>query len=137
MFDVDVNLLAVLVATVVFFLIGGLWYTVLFAKQWTKLSGMAEKLKEKSDSPSAGPFIATFILLFVLCYVLAHVLALIGVGTIGESLATGAWLWLGFVGATMLNNAIFAGRPHKLTAIDTGYYLVGILVASAILTAWA
>ncbi len=34
----DINILAVIVAALVAFFVGGVWYTALFGKQWVKWS---------------------------------------------------------------------------------------------------
>jgi hypothetical protein len=49
-----VNYLAVLVAGVAIFIVGGLWYSLIFAKPWTALMGITEeKMKEFKSSPAA------------------------------------------------------------------------------------
>lgn len=58
MFEVDVNLWAVLVATAVYFAVGGLWFSVLFGKQWMKLSKIT--MEEASKSSSAGLYVGLF-----------------------------------------------------------------------------
>lgn len=135
MLEVDVNIWAVLVAAVVYFMIGGLWYSMLFGKQWMELSGMTEE-KIKESGSNAGTYLVTFVLLLILSYVLAHMVAYTGAVTLAEGLLVGFWLWFGFVATTMLIDGLYAGRRHKLTAINAGYHLVGILAAAAILTVW-
>lgn len=134
MFEVDVNLWAVLVATAVYFAVGGLWFSVLFGKQWMKLSKIT--MEEASKSSSAGLYVASFLLQLVLTYILAYLVAHIGAATVVEGLITGFWLGLGFVATTMLIDSMYAGRPLKLTAINAGYHLVGIMAAAAIIAAW-
>jgi hypothetical protein len=52
-----VNFLAVLVAGLAAFFIGGLWYTVLFGKLWVKLHGYSEeKIKQMQASMSPPRF---------------------------------------------------------------------------------
>lgn len=135
MFEVDVNIWAVLVATIVYFVIGALWYSVLFGKQWMKLSGITKESMEGSGR--VAPYVATLLLLLILSYVLAHMVAFADAATIGEGMTMGAWLWLGFVATIMLIDAIYAGRSYKLTAINAGYHLVGMMAAAAIISAWA
>lgn len=134
MFEVDINLWAVLVAAVVYFVIGGLWFSVLFGKQWMKLSGIT--MEEAGKNSNAGLYGSTFLLQLFLTYVLAHVVAHVGAVTVVDGLITGLWLGLGFVATTMLVDSLYAGRPRKLTAINAGYHLVGIMVAAAILSVW-
>lgn len=75
------NWLAVVVAAVVTFLIGGLWYSpLLFAKQWAKAHGYSdERLKEmqKGAAKAYGlSFIAFLVMATVLAMLVAHTLDL-------------------------------------------------------------
>ncbi len=132
MFEADINLWVVLAAAVAYFIIGAIWYMALFGKQWMELSGMSMEDTENSSAP----YLASFVLTLVLTFILAHVLVFIGVETIQESLVAGLWLWLGFVATTMLMTDMYSDKPRKLTAINAGYHLAGILAAASIITFW-
>jgi hypothetical protein len=45
-------------------------------------------------------------------------------------------VWLGFVTTVQLTAVLFARKPFKLYAIDTGYQLVCYLVMGIILAVW-
>jgi hypothetical protein len=44
--------------------------------------------------------------------------------------------WLGFIAAPSFAQGIYEGRPFKLFAINTGYWLVGLLITGALLAVW-
>lgn len=131
----QINYLAVLTAAVAQMILGALWYSpVLFAKPWMKLLGMKESdMKKEGMGLKYG---LTFIFALIMPYVLSHFLQAAGVSTIQDGLTVAFWAWLGFSLATFAPSYIFLGKPWKLLAIDNGYHLVGMLIASVILTLW-
>ncbi len=131
----EINYLAVLVAAIANMVIGAFWYSpVLFGKKWMALSGIT---KEKMGAhPNMWMYyVAGFIVSLVMSFVLAHVLQL-GSTTLSLALQTAFWMWLGFMATISLNAVIWGGRPKALWVLDNGYYLVSMLVMSAILFSW-
>jgi hypothetical protein len=51
-------------------------------------------------------------------------------------MVTGFWIWLAFVAITMATNYMFESRPWKLWQINTGYFLVVLLINGGLLAAW-
>jgi hypothetical protein len=131
---VDIKLVAVLVAAIINMVVGFLWYSpVLFAKPWMNLVG--KRMEELQANAPLG-YALTFVGALVQAYILAHFVQYIGATDIKEGLEAGWWIWLGFTGITMGVNYIFAGRNWKLWAIDSGYFLVVLLINGALLASW-
>lgn len=65
----EVNFLAVLVAAVVAFLIGAVWYTALFGKAWQKETGVS--MEPGKSAPVPKVLLATFVLEFLMAANLA------------------------------------------------------------------
>lgn len=128
-----VNVWAVLVATVVYFVLGALWYMAL-GKPWMAALGMTEKDLEGGADPRM--FAITFLLDVVAVFTVAVVLAnatLTG-WTGGASL--GALLGIGIWFALMSVTFMFEGRKPALFLIDGGYHVLALTLAGAILGAW-
>jgi hypothetical protein len=125
------NYLAVLVCAIVYWLIGGLWYAVLFQKPWMALEGPAPN----SVNPIL-PFIVTFFLNLLIAFVLAQVCIWRNGNTAGRGAAIGILLWLGIVGPITFTTYMYEGRSKVLFAINEFYPLVGLCVMGAILGAW-
>jgi hypothetical protein len=126
------NLLAIVLAAIVSFMFGWLWYGVLFPKQWMAALGTTEEeLKKKGPSPM--PFAIAFIAQIVMAWVLCGLLRHLGPGavTVKNGLVAGFFLWLGFVMTTLIVNHTFQGTSRTLTAIDGGHWL-GVLLLQGI-----
>jgi hypothetical protein len=139
-----VNYLAVLVAALVIFILGGLWYSpVLFAKRWIALLGRTEE-QMRADAAAANMpllYISAFICSLLIAYMMAHFLGhMAGADLMAASAAHGALFgvgaWLGFAAPTSYATAIFSGTPRQKWLIDSGYNLVSFVLAGAILGAW-
>ncbi len=130
----QLNLWIVLAAGIAKFMIGGLWYSpVLFAKEWTKLTGMRESSMKKGQGKSMA---IEFGLGILMAFVLAHAIRYSGAQGIGEGLVCAFWNWLGFVAAFGFTSVNFEKKPLKLFYINQGFQLLTMLVMGAILVLW-
>ena len=137
-----VNYLAVLVAGIVIFLLGGLWYSpVLFAKRWIALQGRTEEQMRAHAASSNMPvmylsaFLCGLITAWVLAGVLSHVAVAVEMNAAHGALF-GALCWLGFAATTSYATALFSGKPKLLWWIDSSYNLVSFMLAGIILAVW-
>ena len=91
----NVNYLAVLVAGVIAFVIGALWYTVLFGKKWRDLQGITEeKMKEMQTKMNPPIFFGGMLVsYFVMAYAMAVVLTAFLEPTAGTGAMFGFLAW--------------------------------------------
>ena len=134
----NVNILAVLVAAIVTFVLGAFWYSpLLFAKQWMQAQGYTpEKLEAMKKQGSTRSYLVS-----LLCYlVMAYVVALLASYTNSTSVAQGLWLgflaWLGFAATIGLTANMFSDKPIAAWVIDAGYQLAYLLIMGAVLSVW-
>ncbi|MSP87319.1 MAG: DUF1761 domain-containing protein [Alphaproteobacteria bacterium] len=135
----EVNLLAVLVAGLVAFAIGGVWYSpVLFVKPWMAAHGYSdEKMAAmKQSNPPARAMIVTAVCQIVMAYVVAVLLAWTGMAGWTRGVALGVLLWVGLAGAVALIANMFSDKPIRVFVIESAYQLVCLIVMGAILGAW-
>jgi hypothetical protein len=131
--NVEINYLAVLVAAIIAFGIGGLWYGV-FSRPWTAATGKTEaELQLGNPAVSYG---AAFAASLMTAYVLALIISLAQANTLLHGVAIGLWVWVGFVAGPNLPTYLFARWPRELYLINNGYQLVSLLVMGAILGVW-
>jgi hypothetical protein len=137
-----VNYLAIVVAAIVIFVLGGLWYSpVLFAKRWMALQGRTEEQVRAQAAAANMPvlYLSAFITSLLIAWVLG-ILTIHFSAVMPRNAAHGALLgffcWLGFAGSTSYATAIFSGKPKQLWFIDSMYNLVSFVLAGIILAVW-
>jgi hypothetical protein len=121
----QVSLLATLLATVLSFVLGGLWYGPLFARNWMRLVGMTDATLREGFNP-AKTYGITFVLAFLMSYVFGMFLGpnpsmALGVGA-------GAAAGIFWVAGSLWTNDLFERRPFALTAINSGYHIVKFIL---------
>lgn len=137
----EVNLVAVLAATVVMFAVGAFWFTVVFGKAWGDIHGFDKLSKKEQDAMSKqmGPWYGLQTLMtFVSAYVIALLMSLMP----NESPYFIAFLaWVGFALPTEVGAQIFGGAPkgfvwHKI-GIAGAELLIRFLAAAWIISLFA
>jgi hypothetical protein len=130
--NVQINVLAVIVAAVAAFVVGGVWYTVL-GKAWMQAIG---KSREELQGNGMPGYIGAAVASLVMALVLALFIANLPPGGVVEGVVAGVLAAVGFVATAMLADVLFAGRGLRLFVINAGHQLVALGVAGAILGAW-
>jgi len=130
-----INHWAVIVAAVVFFALGAVWYNV-FSKPW--LDGIGKTVEQimKENGGSPMPYVIGFIAILVMCYTLGWIVQKGMQPTAGNGALTGATVAFGIVGATLALNYGFEARGLTLWLINAGYVFIGLVIAGAIIGAW-
>lgn len=127
-----INWLAVVVAAVSTFILGGLWYGPLFGKTWMAASGMTE------EKAKQGNMAMIFGVSFLLQLVAAAVLAMF-IGAEADlvfGLSAGGAVGLCWVATAFGVVYLFEQRPLGHWAVNSGYHVVSFLLMGAILGAW-
>ncbi len=143
--DIDINWLAVIVATLANMVIGALWYSpLLFAKPWIagveKTIGkeVFQALHQRMKSPQVAA--KTYGLALVTAFLMAYIMGLIvdyrPADTLGEGALVGLVVWLGFVATTSLYTVLFEGRSLRVYVITNAHILTAFVVSGAILGLW-
>ena len=129
-----INHVAVFVSAIVFFILGWVWYDLVFGQAWMALTGHSGTAPASSMTTL---FITTFILEFVLGYVIAIALAdSSNPNPARHGVEFGIFMGLGIFGTMLGVNYVYEGRSFELWAINTGYVVVGMVIMGAIIGAW-
>jgi Protein of unknown function (DUF1761) len=118
----NANLMAILIAALSGFLVGGLWYGPIFGKIWRKEAGIT-----KQQMGAINPvklFGLTFALSVVSAIFLGHLLASTGVTKPHIVMMISVGVALGFIIPALGINYLFSNKSGKLFAIDAGYWIV-------------
>ena len=129
---VHVNLLAVVLATIVSFLLGGIWFVLLFAKKYVVVMGR-ESLPE--PKPSAIFLVGPVVCNLMTILTSALLMKVSNIDSITDALLFGAIISVGYVIATCMNIAINPNFPHpfKYTMLNAPYFLISNVSSTAIL----
>lgn len=134
MFDVvgEFNWLAIILATLAYYILGAVWFTPLFGKAWDKSIGYERSNKEKWPpiyyiTPLVSSFVVTLATSFLI-----HALS---IQSLTNAVALGVIAGLGYAASISVNNAVTPKVPYPLRhgSITGAYHVIGIIVVSVIL----
>lgn len=130
----SINWLSVLIAFVVYFMLGALWYMRLFPQLYKVSLGKAgETLQNQSPLYIVGP--AVCVLLVVITS--AILLYALDIHSYGDGLVFALLVGVGFLVANTTNIAINPNipRPFLYSSITSAYHLIGIMLAVLVMVA--
>lgn len=128
----DINFLAVAVATIGAFIISGIWYAILGDK-------MAALQKTKTESANAmGPAQIAIELArsAVVAVVLAYILRQLGSETWLSGVKYGMLLWIAFPVVLLVGSVVHEKVHLTLAAIHAGDWLVKLIFVATLLSVW-
>lgn len=125
---------AVIVCAIAYWLLGYVWFDLLFGQKWMALEGITQAQAQGANM--AKLMIITVLLNLLIAYVLANICAWRNANTAGRGAAIGVLLWIGFVGPIAYTTFMYEGRPIVLYGLDYLYPLVGLCMMGAILGLW-
>ena len=128
----QLNWLAVIVAALSTFVLGFVWYSLLFGSIWMKASGMTEEKAKQGNM--AKTFGGAFLLSFVAALNLGMFLGPQSDMMFG--IAAGAATGIGWVAPAIGVVYLFEQRSLALWLVNAGYWSVSFIVMGAILGAW-
>lgn len=131
------NWWAILVAAIAYFILGALWYSkALFGTKWARLVKL--DVNNPDLKKGMGQMMAsTFILIFIVCFglsLLVHMIKFDGNFLYGIKLG----LLTGFAFATTAVSIsyVYESRPTDLYLINSGYHVLGHVLAATVLVMW-
>jgi len=134
---VHVSYLPVLVAAVVVFVLGWLWYSpLLFYKPWMRLRGLDPVEAMTGAKMPGGKLVVEFARCIIVAYVIARFVALLGISSWLGAVHFGLMVWIGFPVIILTGSVLWENTPWKVAAIHAGDWLVKMLVISIIVTLW-
>ncbi|GMM93449.1 DUF1761 domain-containing protein [Qipengyuania sp. MTN3-11] len=119
----DVNWVAVVIAALAGFLVGGLWYGPIMGRRWMAAIGLTEEDMKSADAGKLYGF--TFLLALLASWTLAHTFASYD-QSLGfmVKLLTAFGVALGFIVPALWTNYLFQRADRRLFWIDAGYWLL-------------
>lgn len=134
---VEVNWLAVVVAALGAFVLGGLWYSpLLFADAWIEAHGFSDEELEEMKAGSGRAYVGSVALFVVVAVVLSAFVSYADVSGAVEGGWIGLLAWMGIAAPVGLTEVLFSGRESRAFAINAGYQLSYLLLMGAVIGAW-
>jgi hypothetical protein len=129
----NLNWISVLLAFVAYFLLGALWFTLFFSKQYKISLGRDNQTLQNKPIFIVGPALCS-LLITIVSAVLIYAL---NIQSIGGALKFSVLVGVGYLFANTVNIAINPNIPRPILygIISGTYHLVGILIVSVILVA--
>jgi hypothetical protein len=129
------NPLAIIVATILYFMLGGVWFTV-FKQAWLLGVGRtAEELQAANISP-AITYGSAIITTAILAVFLSWLIQATGPQTPIRGITVAVATWFGVVFTTWGTEYAFEARSLQIFILNTGYCLTGMIIMGAVLGAW-
>jgi hypothetical protein len=128
----ELNWIAILVATVAGFMLGGLWFSpLLFANRW-----MAALDKPKEQLGKPGPALAlSFVVTLITAIALGVLLAIMPLTTTPGALRLGLTIGIVFYALATASDYAYTGWPRTIYWIQASYHVVMIAVMTVIIAA--
>jgi len=127
----EVNWIAIVVAAVGSFVLGGLWYSpALFGKAWQREAGLTDEQLAKGNK--ARIFGLTLVLAFLAAWNFANFLG--PRPSLALGLGAGASAGLLWVAGSMGINYLFERKSFKLFAINGGFHTLQFAVIGLVLS---
>jgi hypothetical protein len=130
----NLNWIGVAAAFIAYFMLGALWFTLFFKKQYAKSLG---KENEPPQKPTLifilGPAVCTL----VITLASAVLIDALNISSMSGAVEFALIVGIGFLVANTTNIAINPNMPRPIhyATISGGYHLTGILIVSLILVA--
>ncbi len=123
------NYVSIVAAAIAAMVVGFVWYSVLFGKEWAKQMGKSESDMKMDPMTLGMGFIGVLVMAFVLDVFLLKTNAIDMMGAVKIA----GWAWLGFMVTLIWGNYLWGKRNITLFLIDAGHNLAAMVVVGAVL----
>ncbi len=128
------NLLPIVAAALVPMIVGAVWYSPrVFGNTWMSLKHITPDMADRSARRSYGATFLLFVAGLLSALLLAYVLGALYVHSYIEAMMIAIALWLGFMIPATIGRLVWDHAPVTLYAIETGQWLVSLVIMSFVL----
>ena len=132
------NPLAIFVAAVLAFVLGGIYYGPLFGRTWERVNGYDRSEAELQRVRAAAPkaYVVSFVSFLVMSAALTVLADYIVLSSPAQALKLAILAFVGFVAPVGWIATAYAGRPWRAWLLDAGYQLLYLLAMSLVVVLW-
>lgn len=135
--DVPLNYIGILLAAVVYFIIGAIWYAPnVFGNRWKHdgEKGEDSHVRHCSICCRIGSYVGEFIIALIIAYILSLFIEISQADEIGECLLVALWIWIGFIATTHFSAVLWGRKTIKHFLIHAGFMLIGLLAMASVIS---
>lgn len=130
-----INWIAVLVAGLVYFFLGAIWYTSLFGKKWRSYN--SSLMNNTNAKKGAGVImLISFILMLICAFGLALIIIRLDISGWMSGLKIGLITGICFSATAVHISYLYEKRPLGLHLINGLYNVAGNIIAAMIICSW-
>jgi len=123
-----------IVAVLIKFMVGWLWYSpLLFLKQWPAASGVTNEQMQGGMARGIAIWLGGSVLM---AWILAHFVAYAGARTFVQGAEVGFFIWIGFILVVALDTYAAEKKPIQWVALSTGANLIALILMGGVLAGW-
>jgi Protein of unknown function (DUF1761) len=131
------NWLAILCAGLAYWVLGYVWYSLLFGKMWAAEQGRAYGERARpSGAEMFTKMLGTLICNLIAAGAMAYLFKRTAIADFNHTLKLAAAGGIGFAGTALTMAYIWEGKPTKIWMIDAGYNFVGAVLMAMIFVNW-
>ena len=140
--ELKINVIAVVAAVVVNFILGFMWYAGIFSKSWSKEMGYDPNMRPGQKAMIKGiilMIVGNFMFAWILAFYLAgwkYIPNSEQMGTFSFAFNSALSVWIGFYAPVHLSRVVWENHSWKLFFINSSYHLVSTIVVACILAYW-
>ena len=130
------NWLAILVGGIAYFILGAIWYSLLFKNAWIRLSGVNMN-DPNAKKGMAQTMLTSLVMMIICCLGLALILSKMKAGgnwMTGAKVGLIAGICFSSTGISI--SYLYEKKPFSLQLINGAYNTVGCIVAGIIIAMW-
>jgi hypothetical protein len=134
----DINYLGIIIATVVSFILGGLWYSpLMFGKIWMQIMECDTLSQEelKKMQKKMAPFYGLQLLLTLMTTVVLSIFITDVLNSDADTYFMTALIWAGFIVPTQIAGVVWANTKQKFWAKQI-FIMISFQLVAIMLSAW-
>ncbi len=131
---IPLPLLSILAAALVPFLVGAFWYhPSVFGTMWMSYKHITPEMAERSSNFSSHTTAVMIVLGIPAAMILSRIIVTLEIESYGGAIMTAFSVWLAFIVPATINRVLWDHVPLSLYAIETGQWLVSLVLMSVVL----
>ncbi|MCC5958492.1 MAG: DUF1761 domain-containing protein [Rhodobacteraceae bacterium] len=129
----DISWIGIIAASIASFVLGGLWFALLFGRTYSAALG---RKHDPNAKPARLMIIGPAVWSLITAFATAVLMSSLGIDSLTGAIGLGLFLGIGFLAATTINTGINPNIPHPMLygAVSGSYHLAAGMVIAVVLS---